>query len=243
MSLRPHVIVAEDPAELARVAAEEIDGRARAAIAARGAFHVALAGGSTPRELYAVLARSPSADFGRWVVWFGDERCVAPDDDRSNFRMARLALLEPAHVPREHWHPISAWERTPDEAARAYEAELRAALGPEPRLDLALLGLGADGHTASLFPASPVLEERTRLVAAVPAQAGRQLARVSLTVSAFRAARGLIFLVAGAEKRAALREVLSGGASGLCLPARILSAAHADCLWLVDRAAASPAQA
>jgi 6-phosphogluconolactonase len=239
---RPRLIVAEEPADLAVHAAEEVARHARAALAARGAFHVALAGGSTPRELYRRLAREPGLDFGRWHAWFGDERCVEPDDERSNFRMARLALLEPARVPRERWHPMfvqegRTFDGTPAEAARAYEAELRTALGPRPRLDLALLGMGADGHTASLFPGSTALDERERLVVAVPAGAGRELARLTLSLPVLEAARGLVFLVAGADKREILRSVLSGDPEARDLPARRVSDAHPDPLWIADRAA------
>jgi 6-phosphogluconolactonase len=237
MSHPARLIVVAGRAELARRAAEEVARLARAALAARGAFHIALAGGSTPRELYELLARTDGLELGRWHAWFGDERCVGPDDERSNFRMARRALLEPGGIPRERWHPMRAWEGDPEQVARAYEAELRAALGPAPRLDFALLGMGADGHTASLFPGSAALLERERGVVAVPAGVGRELARVSLTLPVLAAARELLFVVAGEDKRVALAAVLSCTDTGSDLPARRVSEAHRDPLWIVDRAA------
>jgi 6-phosphogluconolactonase len=238
MPYRARVIVVEERAELARRAAEEVERLAGASIAARGTFHVALAGGSTPRELYERLAREPGLDRERWHAWFGDERCVAPADERSNFRMARLTLLEPGGIPRERWHPMFAAGDEPEAAARAYEDELRRALGPEPRLDLALLGMGADGHTASLFPESAALDACERRVVAVPAWRGRDVARLTLTIGMLSSARALLFLVAGEEKRATLRAVLAGEAGARALPAALVCAAHADPLWIVDRAAA-----
>ncbi|GAO02397.1 6-phosphogluconolactonase [Anaeromyxobacter sp. PSR-1] len=209
------LVRAADPAGLARAAAEEVARRAGEAVAARGRFAVALAGGSTPRALYEVLADPAAPWRGRvpWArteVWFGDERCVPPDHPDSNYRMAREALLDrvaPAAV-----HRIEG-ERPPAEAAARYEAALRRDAEPDgapPRLDLVLLGLGADGHTASLFPGSPALDERARWVAApfVPAVGAH---RVTLTLPVLERARAIAFLVSGAGKRAALGRLLAAG--------------------------------
>lgn len=238
MSDHPSLIVAVDRNDLARRAAEEVVNRARSAIASRGVFHVALSGGSTPRELFATLAREERAHFARWHAWFGDERCVPPDDEKSNFRMARQTLLEPADIPGEHWHPIRVWEGKPDEAAQAYERELRTHLGPSPRFDLVLLGMGADAHVASIFPGSKALEETEHDVMAI---FGEKLNawRVTLTARAINRARAVIFLVAGAEKAGALRAVLEGPRDPARFPAQAIAPESGDCLWLVDGAAAS----
>ena len=256
------LIVVADRAELARRAGAEVERLATAAIAERGAFHVALAGGSTPRELYEHLSSAEALELGRWHAWFGDERCVPPDDERSNFRMVRRALLEPGKIPRAHWHPMylsanaSAYLSAnasgdlsanaagfdavgePEAAARAYEDELGRFLGPEPRLDLALLGMGADGHTASLFPGDAALDAGERKVVAVPAGEGREVARLTLSIGVLSSARALLFLVAGEEKRATLRSILADAPAARALPAARVSAAHADPLWIADRSAA-----
>ncbi len=238
MSDRPPLIVAVDRKDLARRAADEVVTRARAAIASRGVFHVALAGGSTPRELYATLAREERAHFARWHAWFGDERRVPPDDEKSNFRMATQTLLEPADIPEEHWHPIRVWEGEPEEAAQTYERELLMHLGPSPRFDLVLLGMGADGHVASIFPGSKALEEVEHdVVATFVEKLGAW--RVTLTVRAINRSRAVIFLVAGTEKAAALHAVLEGPRDPARFPAQAISPESEDCLWLVDRAAAS----
>ncbi|MDA1062317.1 MAG: 6-phosphogluconolactonase [Chloroflexi bacterium] len=165
---------------------------------------IALAGGRTPRALYERLAGA-GLPWASMALWFGDERCVAADHPDSNERMARGALLD--HVPAEV-HPM------PGEAcdAAGYERELRAAFGAYgadvPRFDLVLLGLGADGHTASLFPGDPAIEERERLVARVERP---DHARLTLTLPVLSAAAEALFLVTGASKREALRELLDGG--------------------------------
>jgi len=214
---------------------------ARDALAERGSFRVALAGGSTPRKLYALLVDA-AVDWSRVEVFFGDERCVAPDHADSNFRMAREALLAHVALPRENVHRIPAEEADPRRAARLYESELRAAFGcgPDdvPRFDLVLLGMGADGHTASLFPGTSALEERTALVAANWVEKLAS-ARVTLTWRALNAARQVLFLVAGADKAAALREVLEGPSDVQRLPAQGVRPEAGQLVWLVDRAAAA----
>ncbi|ABC81213.1 6-phosphogluconolactonase [Anaeromyxobacter dehalogenans] len=235
----PALVRVADPAALARAAAEEVARRAEAAVAARGRFAIALAGGSTPRALYGVLA-DPAAPWrarvpwARTEVWFGDERCVPPDHPDSNYRMAREALLDrvaPAAV-----HRIEG-ERPPADAAARYEAALRqaaGAAGEPPRLDLVLLGLGADGHTASLFPDSPALRERARWVAApfVPAVGAH---RVTLTLPVLERARAIAFLVSGAGKRAALERLLAAGPPAI--PAARVRPLDGALLVLADDAA------
>lgn len=238
------LLTVADPAALARAAAEEVARRAEEAVAARGAFALALSGGATPRALYALLADSAApyrarVPWGRVHVWFGDERNVPPDHPDSNYRMAREALLDrvaPAAV-----HRIEG-ERAAAEAADRYEAELRAHLaggpGGPPPLDLVLLGLGADGHTASLFPGSPALEERARWVAApfVPRLGAH---RITLTLPVLDAARAVLFLVAGAEKAAPLRALLAPDPAAPIPAARVRPATGAR-IVIADRAAAGP---
>jgi 6-phosphogluconolactonase len=234
-----------DAVEVARVAAEEVARAASRAVAERGGFTLALAGGSTPRRLYALLA-DPAAPFrarvpwGRTHVFFGDERPVPPDHPESNYRMAREALL--AHVAVGSVHRIRGED---PRAAEEYERELGAffGLGPggaPPRLDLVLLGLGPDGHTASLFPdgAPPDDEPRWVLAPFVPHLGTR---RVTLTLRALNAARAILFLVAGAEKAAALARVLAGATDAPLLPAARVRPEGGSVTWVVDRAASEQA--
>ncbi len=230
--------IAPDAEALARLAAAAIAGRATAAAVARESFSVALAGGSTPRRTYQLLAEPPHRESVPWArvqVFFGDERCVPPDDADSNFRMAREALLDRVPVPRERIHRIRGEAPDPVEAAAEYQAELRAALGPAARLDLVLLGMGPDGHVASLFPASDALEETSRLALAVVAPKPPPR-RITLTLPALCAAAEALFLVAGADKAERVAEVLSGREPAL--PASRVQP-EGGTLWLLDAAAAS----
>ncbi len=206
---------------------------------ARRDGHVVVAGGSTPERAYALAA----ADAEAWAgahVWFGDERCVDPDDGRSNFRMFKQALLEPIGPAAESVavHRIEG-ELGPEAAAERYEAELRAA-GP-PRLDLLLLGIGPDGHTASLFPGQPSLHERERLVVGVPA-AGFEpfVPRVSLTLPALASAERIVFLVAGEGKADIVGRVFGPGAApDEQLPSTLLAPLSDRITLLTDAAAAA----
>ncbi|GEJ58555.1 6-phosphogluconolactonase [Anaeromyxobacter diazotrophicus] len=239
------VLVAPDLAGAAELAAQEVVARGQAAAALRGRFALALAGGHTPRALHALLA-DPAQPFRARIPWarteifFGDERCVPPDHPDSNYRAAREALLARVPVPERQVHRLRGEDPDPAAAARAYEAELRAALGSEegdgvPRLDLVLLGLGPDGHTASLFPGTAALEASDRLVAAnhVPRLGAW---RLTFTLPLLDAARAVIFLVAGAEKAPAVAAVLEGGAD---LPAARVRPERGELLWALDAAAAS----
>ena len=208
---------------------------ARTALSARGVFHLALSGGSTPRALYRELARAgDEAGFERWHAWFGDERCVGPEDAGSNHRMAAESGLL-ARFPADHVHRMRGEDGDAAAAAASYERELRAALGLPPRLDLVLLGLGADGHTASLFPGSAAL------AAAGWVTVGRApkppLQRLTLTFATLEQARALVFLVAGSDKAAALAATLDPSVSA-APPARRAYPLDGDLLWLVERSAA-----
>ncbi len=228
--------VVSDALCLARLAANRIVALASGAIAARGRFAVALAGGATPRPTYALLAEQPLAQEVEWPrveVFWGDERCVPPDHLDSNYRMARCALLDHVPIPRENVHRIPG-ELPPQEAAAAYRLELQEALGAAGHFDLVLLGMGSDGHTASLFPGTAAVDEEERSVVAVYVpKLGAW--RVTLTLPVINAARHVIFLVAGAEKA----EVLARVRGGEPLPAAKVQPADGQLTWLVDRDAAA----
>jgi 6-phosphogluconolactonase len=232
------VRVYESPEDLADAAAGEFGARAVEAIEERGRFAVALAGGSTPRATYEILARDYSGriDWSRVHVFFGDERTVPPDDEDSNYRMAREALLD--HVPVGSVHRMHG-ELPPDEAAAAYEQELRGFFGPEglPGFDLILLGLGGDGHTASLFPETSALEAHDRLVVANPVLE-LDTTRITLTVPVINAARAVYFLVAGEGKAEAVAEILEGDPDPREYPAALVQPQGGP-TWMLDRSAAS----
>ncbi|MCB9854533.1 MAG: 6-phosphogluconolactonase [Phycisphaerales bacterium] len=215
--------------------------RARLAVQSQGRFSVALAGGSTPKAAYELLAREPYCDQVEWdrvYVFWGDERCVPPDDARSNYRMTCDALLDHVPIPVGNVHRIRG-ELLPADAASGYEAELIDHFGVElPRFDLVLLGLGTNGHTASLFPGTSVIHERMRRAAEVyVAESG--LWRVTLTAPVLSGASAIAFLVAGAEKADVLRDVLVGDYEPDRLPAQLLRPAANVTSWLVDHAAAA----
>jgi 6-phosphogluconolactonase len=206
-------------------------------------FNVALSGGRTPRELYRLLA-DETAPFRAAIPWkrvhffWTDERRVPRGHPESNFRMARETLLDRVPVPEANLHPMPASAPDLKAAARAYESVLRRRVGgggKTPCLDLVFLGMGADGHTASLFPGSGALAERRALVAQVSAD-GQRSARLTLTLPALNAAARVVFLVAGEDKAAAAAEVLArkGG-----LPASRVRPEHGELYWLLDKAAAS----
>lgn len=228
-------VYADSPA-LVAAAAELVAGLANEAISARGAFSIALSGGNTPKPVYARLA-SANLDWSRVHVFFGDERCVPPDDALSNYRMARETLLDKIAIPPANVRRIRG-EDPPDEAAAHYERALREGLGEGGRLDLVLLGMGDDGHTASLFPGLAAVTETTRWVAASYVEAARKW-RVSLTAPPINAARRVVFLVEGATKADVLRRVLLGPRQPIVLPAQAIRPAERPALWLLDAAAAA----
>lgn len=215
---------------------------AEQAVAQRGRFLVALSGGSTPRALFTLLARPPYATQLPWArteIYWGDERLVPPDDPQSNYGQARRLLLDHVPVPPEQVYRMRG-ELPAAEAAAAYTAVLRekAAHGRAwPRLDLALMGLGADGHTASLFPGAPPAQDP--VIAVTADYQGRPAARVTLTPLVFNDARLLLFLVAGADKAAAVSAVLQGPRDPINLPAQRLDNAPGETIWLLDEDAAA----
>jgi 6-phosphogluconolactonase len=233
-----------DPASLARAAAELIIQQAHAAAARQGVFNFALSGGSTPQQTFAELARPEAIGrmpWGQAEVFWSDERCVPPDHPQSNYRMAQAALLDHVPVPASQIHRMQG-EISPPNAARAYEQVLRGRLATqepagdgEKSFDLVMLGLGSDGHTASLFPGTEVLRVTDRWVAAnrVPALDSW---RITLTTTGLNAAAFVLFLIAGASKAAILREVIRGKVDRY--PAQLIRPANGKVVWMVDEAAA-----
>jgi 6-phosphogluconolactonase len=236
--------ICEDPAALALAAAEEIAGSAEAAIASQGRFTIALSGGSTPRPIYRLLAEEPYRDRILWdrvYVFWGDERHVAPDHPDSNFGMAHDELLSKVPLPADNIHRVRAEKPDAERAAREYEWTLRSAFnldeGQVPRFDLALMGLGPDGHTASLFPGSDALRERARLVVA-PWVSEQSAFRITMTLPVFNHAACALFVVSGEEKAEALRSVLEGDLQPDRFPAQGVRPHDGRLVWFADRAAA-----
>ncbi len=218
---------------------------AREAIAARGRFTVALSGGSTPKPLYQRLSAEPSrseVDWNRVHIFWGDERCVPPDHVDSNYRMAREAMLDSLPIPREQIHRMEAERADREAAARDYEAALARVFGVStegepPSLDLILLGMGPDGHTASLFPGTKALEETVRWVV-VNRVPKFNADRLTMTKPILNRAREVLFLVAGGDKAEVLAEVLNGPADPLRLPSQSIRP-QGQLVWFVERAAAA----
>jgi len=229
--------VLADAAGLARVAADAVVRFVQDAIVNRGRAAVALSGGSTPGPVLALLARPPNStrlDFWAIHFFFADERCVPPADERSNYGQARRVLFEPAHVAQGNVHRIRG-ELGPADAADDYQRELRTFFD-EPWLsfDLVLLGLGRDGHTASLFPGDAALEERTAWAAPARSPAGVR-DRVTLTLPAINHAAQVVFLVSGPDKADAVARAIGGDTS---LPATAVQPINGRVRWLLDASAA-----
>jgi 6-phosphogluconolactonase len=230
----------DDYEALSNAAAGVFVQRAREAAQQKGWFAVVLSGGHTPQRTYELLAQPPYRDHVSWGqvhVFWGDERCVPHADPRSNIRMARQALLDRVPIPASQIHPISCG-LAPEEGSRDYEAAIREFFGNRPpRFDLILLGLGENGHTASLLPESPVLQEQMRWVSEVYV-AEQDLYRVTLTAPFINQAAVVAFLVSGASKAGVLKEVLEGPADPSRLPAQLIQPVKGELHWLVDQEAA-----
>jgi len=238
----PLLEVLPDPTGLAERAVGTFRDAAAAAIGQRGRFTVALSGGNTPRALYALLASPPfwhEIDWARTHVFWSDERCVPPDHPDSNYRMATDALLSHVPVPADQIHRMHGELPTPQQAARDYADELRTVFGrvAPPSFDLLLLGLGEDGHTASLFPGGAVPEDDVTLTAAVYVPTVNMW-RLTLTLTVLNAAARVLFLVEGASKAGALKALIAGPRS-LNLPAQRVQPANGSLVVLADQAAAS----
>ena len=238
--------ILENSSALYQRAAEELLIIAKNAIAKNGSFAVVLSGGSTPRGLYSLLAGEPR--FRNEIPWqqahffWGDERHVPPGHPDGNFRMACETMLDIVPVPRAHIHRIPSELPDAEAAATDYERTLRAFFrlseGEWPRFPLVLLGLGPDGHTASLFPNTKALSERERLVAGNWVEKFNTW-RITMTAPLLNNAENVLFLVSGSEKASALKDVLKDDSDPRQYPARLIRPIHGRLLWLVDKSAAA----
>lgn len=232
----PDVFVENDLDAASFALAEWIFAIAEDALQARSLFSIALSGGSTPRSLHAWLSAPQNLgriDWRRSQVFWSDERLVPLDDEQSNFRMAQETLLVPAGIPAVNVHAAPVEETPPSRAASLYERELIKVLGGQPRFDLILLGMGPDGHTASLFPGAEELEAEDSVVAATRLP-HNGLHRLTFTLPLINDARHIAFLIAGVDKRLAIERVLKGDQS---LPAAKVRPLGGELRWYFDRAA------
>ncbi len=239
MNERGDLLVYADAGAVALALAEYFVATGELAIAERGKFTVALSGGNTPRAAYELLAADPLRASLSWndvFIYCGDERCVPPGDERSNYRMAREALLDAVPIPSANVARMRG-EIDPGLAANEYASILRASLGELPRLDLVMLGLGEDGHTASLFPGIAQEIEGNSLVEAAYAQS-QAMWRVTMTPKLINAARRVVFAVEGAAKARALAAVYEGPRDPITYPAQLVQPSSDELTWLVDEGAA-----
>lgn len=239
---KPEIKIFPDLEVLSLAAARRFEEVANLHVAQNKTFSAALSGGSTPKRLYQLLA-SPGhhIPWERVELFQVDERCVPPDHPESNYKMIREALLEHVPIPTSNFHRMTAENPDRDEAARKYAQEMAQVLKPGkgewPRLDLLLLGMGPDGHTASLFPDSEALDERVLWVRPnFSARVGNF--RLTLTLPVLNAASEVIFLISGADKAETLREVMEGPPRHSQLPAQAVQPAHGRLTWYLDQAAA-----
>jgi 6-phosphogluconolactonase len=236
----PSITVVPDSDALAQAAADRFIELAWAALAARETAAVALAGGSTPRAMNALLAASPRREQLDWTklrFFFGDERCVPPDHPDSNYRMTRETLFAPLGIAETQIERVHA-EDEPHAAAAEYEAALKAALGSAPVFDILFLGMGPDGHTASLFPGTIATLDADRLAVAKFVPKFNSY-RITLTPHILNAARHVTITAAGAEKADALAAVINGPHEPDRFPAQLIAPQAGELAWLVDAAAAA----
>jgi len=237
------LIIVDDPRAACVCAAEEIAHFAGEAICNHGEFKICLAGGSTPAATYELMATrfELSVDWKGVQFFWGDERCLPPDHEASNYGMAERTMLSKLPLQPSQIHRIHG-EDDPEQAARAYEAELRKAFSLEqdefPRFDLILLGLGANAHTASLFPGDAAIRETRRMAVAVEVE-DKIRRRITLTPPVLNNAARVMFVVCGAEKGPALRNVLEGPKDPDRYPAQIVTPAHGEVIWVLDKSAAA----
>jgi 6-phosphogluconolactonase len=235
-------LIYADAAELARESALRFAELAEAFTKDAGRFTVALSGGSTPRAMFQILAEKPFAGSLPWrsiYFFWGDERCVPPDHPDSNFRMANETLLSRVPVPCENIFRIPAEDEDHERAAASYSETLQKFFADEwPHLDLVFLGMGADGHTASLFPGTTALRAGASIAVANYVEKFQSW-RITLTAGAINRARNIIFLVAGEDKAPALKEVIRGPRNPKQYPSQLIKPNHGALLWMIDEAAAS----
>lgn len=237
------IIVAKDKAELNQIAAKKFIELAKTAVNKNDRFAVALSGGSTPRALYSLLAASfrEAVDWNKVFFFFGDERDVLPNDDESNFRMANETFFKPLDVSEQH---IFRWktelndpDKTVDEYERSLDVFFYLKSGEFPVFDLILLGMGPDGHTASLFPNTEALNETSRIVAKNWVEKLNTW-RFTFTFSTINNAKNVMFLVAGEEKAEVLKQILEEPKNCAILPSQCVAPANGKLVWHVDSSAA-----
>jgi 6-phosphogluconolactonase len=230
----------ETPADVATALADLIVEYGASAIEASGQFVVSLAGGTTPKAAYALLAKPPYRDAIDWSavdIFFGDERCVPPDNEQSNYKMAFDTFIGPLKIPETHVHRMRG-EDDPQRAAFDYRAVLFDVLGEAPQFDLVMLGLGPDGHTASLFPGQDPLTEDEQRVRAVYSTSQSQW-RITLTPSVLNGTKAVCFALVGAEKAATLTAVREGPYDPTKYPSQIIAPPDGQLIWLCDKPAAA----
>lgn len=248
MKRHEHVEVVDDLDALVQVSRELITAAAAISIGRRGFFRLALAGGTTPMPVYRALAEDQDIDWRRWQIFFGDERTVPPEHPDSNYRIVREALID--RLPVQPLVLRIPAEAEPDVAAESYALTVqkmvpgnpRAVGTNTPRFDMILLGMGGDGHTASLFPHTPALDETERWVVANPVPQ-LDTTRITFTIPLINAARRVLFLVSGADKAETLRQVLAGPFEPARLPSQSIHPPVGNLIWLVDAAAYSAIEA
>jgi 6-phosphogluconolactonase len=244
VSASTEVRILTTPQELFAAAADEVLHSATEAVTQRGRYTIALSGGSTPRSLYTLLATNARSamPWDRTFFFWGDERHVSPADAESNYRMVEESMLSKAPVPAGNVFRVAAENPDATAAADAYEKTLKSFFALEagqlPRFDLILLGLGPDGHTASLFPGTAALREESRLVVANWVEKFKT-SRITFTLPVLNAARCVAFLVSGTDKAPALHAVLETDAPGEQYPSKLVHPTDGKLIWMIDRAAAS----
>jgi len=240
--LQAQIRVYATPDEVARAAARSLAEVATVAMSHSGRFTLALSGGETPRPLYHTLAEEyrETLPWPKMHLFWGDDRFVPPDDPSSNYRLVQETLLQHVPVQQINVHPMPVFFHDPAAAAADYEATLKAYWRSAwPRLDLMLQGLGADGHTASLFPHAPALAARQRWVAAVSEPSVTPSQRLTVTLPVINSAARVYFIVTGAEKAGVVAEVLSGHADAEACPAAGVQPVNGEVVWWLDEAAAA----
>ena len=243
---KPEIRITQDRHEWATEAAALIQELGELAIRDHGWFYIALSGGTTPEQLYRTLVSPPHAsrvDWSRTIFFFSDERCVMPDHPDSNFGLASRALFIPLSIPPEHIYRMRGEVADPEAAALDYERQLRIIDGPaqtdSPRFDLLLLGLGQDGHTASLFPGTKTVSEKQRLVAVGHAPAGI-VTRLTLTLGVINQASVVLFLIMGGDKAKIVKRILEPETDAdRQLPAALVKPQSGRLIWLLDGSAAA----
>jgi 6-phosphogluconolactonase len=237
-----------DSADIFQAAAKQVCRIGKLSFDTTGRFSLVLSGGSTPRGLYELLAKPPfrnQLDWTKVEFFWGDERAVSPDSPHSNFRMAREAMLDPLGVPEHRVHRIKGEATDLDRAARDYEDEIEQVLGRvagvgrrPPHFNLFLLGMGEDGHTASLFPGTPALQETKRWVVAHEV-AKLATKRITMTPPLINAAHFILFMASGGSKAGVLAQVLQGPRDPERYPAQLIHPLTGEVMWFVDRAASA----